>query len=146
MLTKTTPIYFSHPWNSVFTLQNLSFFYCEYTTQNFMDKCVEYETLSSILAENNFFILYCLYVSSINWALWIVENRTRMIYNALLLLSTLVIFIEQYRKALYELLWKEHFYSIKGTIDDIFNIETRKVHEENALESIAVPWKIRINV
>ena len=44
-----------------------------------------------ILAECNFFILYRLYVSSINWALWIVGTRT-----IILCLSLYIIYIYIY--------------------------------------------------
>ena len=44
------------------------------------DECVEHETLISILAEYNFFMHYGLFVSSANWALWIVGNRTTIVY------------------------------------------------------------------
>ena len=70
------------------------------------------------------------------------------------MLIILVIFVKQYGKVLYELLSKERPYSIKGTFNietfnietfNTFNIESRKVYKENALESITVPWEIRIN-
>ena len=44
------------------------------------DECVEHETLSIILTECNFFIHYHLYLSSSNWALWIVGNQTTIMY------------------------------------------------------------------
>ena len=44
------------------------------------DECVEHETLSIILTECNFFIHYHLYLSSTNWALWIVGNQTTIMY------------------------------------------------------------------
>ena len=67
------------------------------------DECAEQETLSSILAEFKCFIQYGLYVNFTNWAVWIVGIRTTIAKDRLLLLGTLVIFVEKYRKLLIEM-------------------------------------------